>query len=93
MLIRIITERKNVRWICELVGEFFPNFTVYRAVGYWRGKYEKSLVIEIDTMNETPLLLDANIRMVCRKICGYNKQQSVLVQKIESKSELLKGNC
>lgn len=93
MLVRIITERKNVRWIYELVSEFFPSFTVYKAVGFWQGKREKSLVIEIDTMNETPLLLGANIRMITRKLCGYNKQDSVLVQKIGSESELMRGNC
>jgi hypothetical protein len=93
MLVRIITERKRVNWLCKLVGEFFPSFTVYKTAGYWRGQREKSIVFEIDTMNETPLLLDANIRMVCRKIYGYNRQQSVLVQKIVSRSELLGGNC
>ena len=93
MIIRIITERKNYNWLCELVGEFFPSFTVYKAAGFWMGKREKSIVFEIDLLDTRDHLLDANIRMVCRKICGYNKQQSVLVQRIESKSELLKGNC
>ncbi|KKL74174.1 hypothetical protein LCGC14_2067550 [marine sediment metagenome] len=93
MLIRIITERKNVRWVCGLMGEFFPSFTVYKATGFWMGKREKSLVIEIDLFDNSDHLFDANIKMIVKKICGFNRQQSVLVQKIESKSELLGGNC
>ena len=93
MILKIITQRKNVRWLHGLIGEFFSGFTVYYAVGYWQGKREKSIVFEIDTLNEVPITLDISIKMICKKICGYNKQQSVLVQKIESDSELLKGNC
>ncbi len=89
MIVRIITERKNVRWVCGLVSEFFPSFTAYKATGFWQSKREKSIVIEVDTMNTTPLLLDMNIGMICKKIKGYNRQQSVLVQKIESESKLV----
>jgi hypothetical protein len=92
MIIRISTERKNIRWLCELIGEFYPCFTIYKTIGFWRGKREKSVVLEIDTVdfNHTQnLLLDLNIKIICRKICGYNRQDCVLVQKIESETILL----
>ena len=87
MIIRISTERKRERWLCDLIGEFFDGFTMYCTIGYWQGVREKSVVFEIDTMGFTPiqwLLLDANIDLICRKIRGYNRQDAVLVQKVES---------
>ena len=92
MLVRISTERKNVKWLCGIVGEFFDGFTVYNAIGYWQGKREKSVVIEIDTAGFTStqhLLLDLNIKTICAKIRGYNRQDAVLVQKIESETILI----
>ena len=95
MIIKISTERKRTKWLCSLISEFFNGFTVYKTVGYWRGKREKSIVFEIDTAgfdNTQRLLLDMNIKMICRKICGLNRQDAVLVQKVESTSYMLTSN-
>jgi hypothetical protein len=92
MIVRISTERKRVKWLCGLISEFFDGFTVYKTTGYWQGVREKSIVFEIDTLgfsSTQTLLLDANIKMICRKICGYNRQDAVLVQRIESETVLL----
>ena len=96
MVIRISTERKRVSWLCGLVGEFFDGFTVYKTIGYWQGKREKSIVFEIDTTGFDRiqrLLLDTNLHMIVKKICGYNRQNCVLVQKIESETVLLDSTC
>lgn len=48
MLYRIITENKNKTDICRIVSLSFNDFTVYETIGYYNGKQESSLVIEID---------------------------------------------
>ena len=93
MIIRICTERKNIKWLHSLIGEFFDGFTVYNTTGYWRGKREKSIVFEISAVDKTHLLLNANIKMIVKKICGYNRQDCILVQRIESDDQILSANC
>lgn len=93
MIVRIITERKNIKWLCSLIGEFFPGFTVYKAIGYWQGRREKSIVFEIDMLDNNTLLLDVNIKLIVRKICGYNRQEYVLVQHVKSESVILDSAC
>jgi hypothetical protein len=91
LIIRIITNQKRTKWLCELIGEFF-DFTLYKSIGCFLGTLEKSLVFEIDTLNFSKidhLLLDTNIDLICRKIKGYNRQDVVLVQKIESTSKFV----
>ena len=93
MLVRLTTQRKNVKWLYRLIGQFYPGFTVYNTIGYWRGVCEKSIVFEIDTMDDKNVLLDYNIKIICLKIRGYNHQECVLVQKIESDSCALGSWC
>ena len=78
---RIYTERKNVKWICQIVSEKFPGFTIYKAKGFWQSKPEKSLIIEI--IVENLARNEHYIRQICLKIKGYNKQESVLLTKQE----------
>ena len=69
-----------------MIAEYFPAFTVIESTGYWSGQNEKSLIIEIDTNLPSD---EHHIREICFKIKGYNHQSAVLVQRIESKSELI----
>ena len=85
MLIRIITQDKHRKWLLQTVAEYFPNFTVYKTLGWWRGGRERSLVIEVDTLDR--LWIDVHINELCLKIKGYNKQESVLVQRVDVDSE------
>jgi hypothetical protein len=79
-LYRLFTERKNVKNLMMLISESFGGFTIYETTGYWSGKKERSLCIEI-AGNETDIPLRMN--RLCRQICGYNKQECVLVQIVD----------
>ena len=75
---RIITENKNRDWIEKQVGYSFDGFSVIEQTGYWKGKRESSLCIEIVT--------DVTIRpiqYICQQICQHNEQESVLLQELD----------
>lgn len=75
-IFRLYTQNKHYRWLCQLVAEHFEGFTVQKQTGCWRGKAERSLCIEIiDGSNSAPL----KIKLICRAICGYNRQECVMV--------------
>lgn len=85
MLYRLFTKRKNVKNLLQLVSEHFGGFTVFETLGYWQGKKEKSLCVEI-VSNEVDDVY--HIHTLCRQICGYNHQDCVLVQTINVDSNL-----
>jgi len=82
-LYRLHTQNKRKKWICQLVSEYFAGFSVIEQTGYWNGKPEKSLCIEIATDNVAAAV---HIKKICKAICGLNKQECVLVQEIECKT-------
>jgi hypothetical protein len=47
MQYKIFTEHKNVDTIIEMAKALFSTFTLYSVDGVWRGRCEKTLVIEI----------------------------------------------
>jgi hypothetical protein len=79
-LYRLLTENKNKKWLCRLISENFSGFTIYETIGYWQGKQEKSLVIEILEENVSDM---TKIERICKSICGYSKQDVVMVQSID----------
>lgn len=79
MLYRIHTENKHKKFIEQLVSEHFAGFSIYTQIGYWQGKREKSLCIEITVDSPAAVF---KIERICKAICGYNKQECVLVQAI-----------
>ena len=72
---RIYTERKNLKWMCTMISEYFGGFTIYRTAGYWNAKAEKSVVIEIITDD---IMARHKIRQIAMKIKGYNDQDAVI---------------
>ena len=76
----IYTERKKLRWICEMVSDYFGGFTVYKTRGYWNAKAERGVCIEIVTDNPLAKFYLKQIRL---KIMGVNQQDSVLITKSE----------
>lgn len=85
MLIRILTQDKNRKWLLNTVAEYFPSFTVYKTIGWWKKGKERSLVIEIDTPYQP--WIGVPIKELCHKIKGYNRQESVLVQRVDVDSD------
>lgn len=86
MLYRIQTENKRRKFIEQLVSEHFAAFSIYTQTGYWQGKREKSLCIEIVSDS---LAAPLKINKICRAICGYNKQDCVLIQTIPAEIKLI----
>ena len=78
---RVYTQRKNLKWLCEIISEVWGGFTVYKTIGFWQGKREKSVCIEVMT-NEghAENWFTDGLRF---KIMGYNKQDYVLITKSE----------
>lgn len=76
MLYRLYTEDKNRETVKEIVSKYFDGYTLLSGEGVWKGNEEKSLVIEIYT-------LDHNAEHVIQKIADEieirNEQESVLV--------------
>lgn len=77
MLYRIQTQNKHRKFIEKTVSEYFAGFSIITQVGYWQGKRENSLCIEIVSDNSSAAIY---ITRICKMICGYNKQECVLVQ-------------
>ena len=78
---RIYTEEKNKRSIVDLIARQFESFTLQPTLGYYRGKAEKSTVIEI--VGSTAV----KIKRVAERIRKMNGQTSVLILKIDGQSE------
>ena len=85
MFYRIITEDKNRVRIESWVGIFFDSFTAYPAQGYWKGKRENSLIIEIDVSPDDP----KRVSMLADALKYINHQEAVLVQRLEVHSTLI----
>ena len=82
-LYRILTENKNDTKVLELTSRYFPGFTVYHAIGYWHGKQERTIIIEIMTCNPERPITETRIKELCETIRELNNQKCVLLQQIE----------
>jgi hypothetical protein len=76
-LYRIHTENKNRKWLEQIIAERFSGFSIQEQTGYWQGKKEKSLCIEIMSSRKSDPI---RIQEIVKMICGYSYQDCVLVQ-------------
>jgi hypothetical protein len=83
MLYRILTENVNYEQTIDLISARFYGFTVLTGMGYWQGKPEHSLIVEIVPPHG---MGDGDARREIEKLAyaikKQNGQQSVLVQRI-----------
>jgi len=80
MLFRICTANVNQDKIEKIVGKRYDGFTIVHGTGFYKKQKENSLIIEIVTdENEVE-----NIKSIASEIKETNKQDAVLVQKIEN---------
>lgn len=87
-LYRLLTERKNVKTIIDFVNQEFGGFTVYETTGYWQGKKEKALCIEIG-FEVVTADIPQRINALCKAICSFNNQQCVMVQIVDVECQLI----
>lgn len=83
--IRIYTEDKNTFAICQLLNRTFSSYTIFSAMGVWRGVSEESIVIEIIA----PPTMGDRVLAICEEIKAINKQESVLYTIEDIKSILV----
>lgn len=84
MLYRIFTENKNKKKLEKIISKHFEGFTLYKATGFWRLQKEKTLIIEI--IEDIPV---DRINNLAKDIKKANKQEAVLVQKLQNNSWLV----
>jgi putative component of toxin-antitoxin plasmid stabilization module len=70
---RIYTEQKNKREIVSLAGKQFESFTLQPTQGYYKGKGEKEIVIEIIGAGKK------SVQQLAKRIRKMNGQRSVLI--------------
>ena len=83
---RIYTEDKNRRKILATVGKIFDNFTLQPTAGYYKGRPEKSIVIEVADVSKT------KIKLIAGKLLEVNRQASVLIIGLSATVERTKSN-
>jgi hypothetical protein len=70
---RIYTENKNEHQIVRLASLRFDSFTVHPTAGYYRGRHERSIVLEIVGARQSA------VESLAESIRKMNGQKSVLV--------------
>jgi hypothetical protein len=76
-LYRIYTENVNESLVLDEVDCLFPGYTVYHAVGCWKGTEEESLIIEL--ILDASLENKALVNCLADSIKKLNAQESVLI--------------
>lgn len=80
MLYRILTEDINREAVIDILDhQFGEGYTLIPAQGYWQGKAEGSLIIEISSNLDLTTL----VTKAAEAIKAVNSQQAVLCQKIK----------
>lgn len=86
MQYRIFTENKNKKLVVDAVRRRFEGFTISEGLGYWQGSSEKTLIIDIDSLDDDNRL---GVYKLAEEIKIHNKQEAVLLQIIGVKSILV----
>lgn len=71
-----------------ILDKYLDGYTLVKAKGVWKGKSEDSLIIEIDFPTKTVIDCDI-VHRIANLIREVNKQECVLVQRIECESSLI----
>ena len=83
---QIITEDTHRSRIVRILNRLFPDgYTVFRAIGYWRGHREQSLVIELCGVKARAA------RTAAKQIKQANHQQAVLLVSIPNRFVFVGG--
>ncbi len=80
-IFRIYTEAQNQRDIIRLTGKSFESFTLQPTLGYYQGKPEKSIVIEVVGARQKA------INDLALRIGKMNGQKSVMVMRVKGRAK------
>jgi len=83
---RIYTEAKRRATVVRVISQEFENFTLQLTTGYYRGKPEKSIVLEFVGAKES------RIKWVAARIREINRQASVLVIALNGRTKKITAN-
>lgn len=86
-LYRIFTEDKNRSQIKEIVSIYFSGFSIIPVNGYYEGKKEKSICIEI--VSYEPYGVAHSIEDICKRIKNGNKQDCVLLEVLNVETKFI----
>jgi len=67
----------------EIVSRYFDGFTIIDAKGYWKGKAESAVVIDLVTKDEP------KVRRLVQAILQENDQEAVLVVQSHTTNEFV----
>jgi hypothetical protein len=82
MIHRIYTENKNQGEIVRLASASFESFTVQPTAGYYRGKRERSVVLEVIGARQRA------VHALAERIRRMNGQKSVLILRIRGSAKV-----
>jgi hypothetical protein len=83
---RIYTEDRRRATIVRVISKQFENFTLQPTTGYYRGKPEKSIVLEFVGAEES------QVKWLAARIREINRQASVLVLTFRGRLKKITGN-
>ncbi len=82
-LFRVYTQNKNLEQTKEVLNNAFDGYTLIQGAGYWKGTSEKSLIIEIVTID------DALVYAVAERIKKDNHQKTILITSMDVSADFL----
>ena len=83
---RIYTEDKRRATIVRVISKQFDDFTLQPTTGYYRGKPEKSIVLEFVGTKES------QVKWLAARIREINRQASVLVITLNGRAKKITAN-
>jgi hypothetical protein len=83
---RIYTEDKRRATIVRVISKQFEDFTLQLTTGYYRGKPEKSIVLEFVGAKES------QVKWLAARIREINRQASVLVITLNGHAKKITAN-
>jgi hypothetical protein len=83
---RIYTEDKRRAVIVRVISKQIESFTLQPTTGYYRGKPEKSIVLEIVGAKES------QVKWLAARIREINRQASVLVITLNGRTKKITSN-
>lgn len=72
------TGKLEKRKIFSVIGRYTDGFTCYEAIGFWHGKKERSLMVDIDDTNSSV------VDRLAKELAKVLRQDKIVVQSVET---------